>query len=351
MTRNYLFYRSLPGYCLLLALLISSCKNNEAKPDYNADKAALAQLTDSVTNVYTLSVEGHDLGQYPKDARTQLKTALDLAAAVHTGQLTQEQVNNAYANLRRAINTFNDRVIQEVAAENLVAKWLFSGNTLDATANHHDGQLMSGIIGTENSHSDGGTVPVLTRDRFGAENSAYKFENGAYIEVPYTESLNPGLISLSVWINPSETFGNNYILSLNRWNGFKFQLQTDNFLFMTLKTAYGTFDKDSNPGKMVTGEWHHAVVTAGNGSICFYVDGVLAKTESLPGTAVRLADPVNLAIGQALPKDKYNFTDTGNSAHFYSSAFFKGALDDIRYYNKILNSTEVMQIYNNEKPD
>jgi hypothetical protein len=336
---------------LLTAAVISSCKDDDAKPDYSADKTSLKQLTDSVNQIYTQSPEGHDLGQYPKQARSTLKEAVDLAAAVTTGEHTQEQVNNAFANLRRAIVAFNGRKIEEVAAGNLIAKWLFNGNTLDATANHHDGQLMSGIIGTAASHSDGGVLPVLTTDRFGQAGNAYEFANGAYIEVPYTASLNPEILSISLWINPKEAFSNNYILSLNKWNGFKFQLQADNFLFMTLKTATATYDRDSNPGKMVTGEWHHAVVTAGNGAITFYVDGVQVKTESASGTAFKLTTPVNLAIGQLLPKGVFNYTDSSSPFYFSSASFFKGSLDDIRYYNKALSSDEVMKIYNNEKPD
>jgi hypothetical protein len=330
-------------YLFLAAILTftMSCKDDAVKPDYTANKAQLQQLTDSVNQAYTSSAEGHGLGQYPKQARADLKEALDLAAAVNTGNHTQEEVNNAFSNLRRAIAAFNGRAIAEVAADNLVAKWLFAGNALDATVNHHDGVLMTGLIA---GGADGGTLPVLTTDRFGQQGNAYEFANGAYIEIPYTITLNPAMISISLWVNPKETYGNNYMISLNRWNGFKFQLQSDNFLFMTLKTDAATFDKDSNPGKMVNGQWHHAVVTAGNGAINFYVDGALVKTESLAGTAAKLAAPVNLVIGQQLPKNS-------DPANFSSDSFFKGLLDDIRYYNKVLSSAEVMQIYNNEKPD
>ena len=344
-------YSALVIAVLLTTAVFTSCKHEDAKPVYTGNKAQLLQLTDSLNQVYTGSIEGHNLGEYPKQARADLKTALDLAAAVNTGNHTQDEVNNAYANLRRALLAFNDRIIEEVAPDYLVAKWLFNGNAQDATVNHHDGLLMSGIIGTEGKPADGGTLPVLTTDRFGVANNAYDFENGAYIEVPYTAALNPGMISISLWINPKVISGDNYMLSLDRWNGFKFQLQTDNFLFMTVKTASSTLDNDSNPGKMTVGEWHHAVVTVGNGAINFYVDGVVTKTVSVSGTLAQLTTPINLAIGQQLPKDKFNFTDSKDPNYFYSGTFFQGSMDDIRYYNKVLTSAEVTKIYNNEKPD
>lgn len=336
---------------LSISLLFGSCKDDEIVRDFNSNKTSLSKLKDSLQMVYNQSIEGQDIGQFPRQARVELKKAIDMGASVSSGTFTQQEVDNALANLRRAATAFNARRIEEIAPESLVAKWLFNGNTLDATSNKHDGVLMSGIIGTAASHSDGGVKPVPTTDRFGTAGNAYLFENGAYIEVPYSAALNPEQISISLWINPKQSAADNYLLSLNKWNGFKFQLQNENFLFMTLKTGAATYDRDSNPGKMIVGEWHHAVVTAGNGAITFYVDGVQTRTESASGSAFRLATPVNLAIGQILPKGILNFTDSSSPYYFSNAAFFTGSMDDIRYYNKALSSEEVAKIYNNEKPD
>jgi len=347
---NHSYTKFCLGLCAVL-FLVSSCKDDVGVPDYTADKSRLTQLADSLNRVYTSSAEGHDIGQYPKQARAELKSALDLAVSVNTGAFTQQEVNNALGNLRRAATAFSARKIEEVAASNLIAKWLFSGNAQDATANGHHGTLMTGIIGTAANHSDGGTLPVATTDRFGREANAYAFDKGAYIEIPYDAALNPDQLTISLWVNVKEANADNYMISLNKWNGFKFQLQTDNFLFMTLKTTSATYDRDSNPGKMAVGAWHHAVVTAGNGAITFYVDGVQTRTESASGTAFKLTSPVNIAIGQILPKSILNFTDTSSPFYYSSAAYFRGSMDDIRYYNKALSADEVLRIYNNEKPD
>lgn len=349
--KNYKPSLKYPFYLLLAIAVFASCKNEANLPDYASNKSSLTQLTDSVKQLYNQSVEGHDIGQYPKQARLQFKSAIDLSATVVTGAYTQEEVNNALANLRRAATDFGARKIEEVAAANLVAKWLFNGNAADATGNGHNGTLMTGIIGTADNHQDGGVLPVATTDRFGQANNAYAFEQGAYIEVPYSPALNPQVLSISLWINVKEAFADNYLLSLNKWNGFKFQLQSDNFLFMTLKTPAATYDRDSNPGKMAVGTWHHAVVTAGNGTISFYVDGVQTRSESAAGNASVLTIPVNLAIGQILPKGILSFTDKSSPFYFSNAAFFKGSMDEIRYYNKALSADEVLKIYNNEKPD
>jgi len=75
-------------------------------------------------------------------------------------------------------------------------------------------------------------VPQGVPDRFGRANMAYDFNNAATVEVPYSSSLNPQSFTISLWIKRHTTNSNNYMLSLNRWNGFKFQLQSNNFLFL-----------------------------------------------------------------------------------------------------------------------
>src|SRR5665213_3410032 len=84
---------------MALAAVFQSCKKSAAKPDYNSDKTKLVAETDSLTAVYNLAVEGKQAGEYVQGSKTALQTALTLAKSVATGQFTQQQVNNAQANL------------------------------------------------------------------------------------------------------------------------------------------------------------------------------------------------------------------------------------------------------------
>jgi hypothetical protein len=81
----------------------------------------------------------------------------------------------------------------------------------------------------------------------------------------------------------------------------------------------------------------------------FYVNDKLVKTADVTGVPITLASPVNLTIGQQLPKGKMNFTDTSSPFYYYGQAFFKGSMDDIRFYNRALTDAEVLSIYTIEK--
>lgn len=71
------------------------------------------------------------------------------------------------------------------------------------------------------------------------------------------------------------------------------------------------------------------------------------------GPLKAIPEPVNLCIGQQLPKDVYNRAPKAGQAadyfQYYGEAFFKGQLDDVRIYNKALSDAEVTSIYTIEK--
>ncbi len=93
------------------------------------------------------------------------------------------------------------------------------------------------------------------------------------------------------------------MFSLNRWNGYKFQLQSNNFLFLTIHADNGFHDVDDNPGVVPEEQWTHIAASYTNGTMKFYINGELQKTVAVTGVPVTLASPVNLAIGNELPKD------------------------------------------------
>src|SRR5206468_3239450 len=91
--------------------------------------------------------------------------------------------------------------------------------------------------------------------------------------------------------------------------------------------------------------WTFATVSYTNGTMKFYINDKLIKTVAVTGTPVTLATPVNLCIGQQLPKGITSFTDTTSPYYYYGQAFFMGSLDDIRFYNRALTDAEVLSIY------
>lgn len=346
------YFRIISILIITIGFLAACNKNDDVSSNQNADKARLTFVIDSLTTVFNTAVEGNQAGQYSLGAKAGLGSAVNIAKEVATlNSYSQQEIDNAVANLIRAALAFNNLLIQDVSPVNLIAFWKFDGDPTDASGNGHDGTLKSGWIGsTAATATDGGTIPQLTADRYGVANKAYNFSNAANIEVPYSASLRPTSFTISAWIKHSTTSAGNFILSLNRWNGFKFQLQTNNFLYLTVFTDAGYKDVDSNPGSIPENVWMHAAVSYTSGTMKFYVNGALVKTDGATGNPTALAVPVNLCIGNELPKSAYNLADASSPMAFYGANFYVGALDDIRFYNKQLSDAEVNSIYVMEKP-
>jgi hypothetical protein len=144
---------------------------------------------------------------------------------------------------------------------------------------------------------------------------------------------------------------NDYIIALDRWNGWKLNLNEQNFLFFTVKalrnndTVY--YDRDSNPYNISGGTWTHIAVSFTNGFINFYINGELKKAwDNVPGIPVAV-DNINLSIGSDLPTGQYSLVD-GSPYYVNWGGYWKGAIDDVRFYNVALNASQVETIYNFE---
>ena len=331
--------------------IVQACKKNSSKPDYNSDKSKLTAELDSANSLYATATEGKQAGDYTVGSKATLLTSINLAKGVQSGSFTQQEVNNATANLVRAINTFKGTLIQQVSVANLVAYWKFDGDATDASGNNHNGMLKTGWVGTSTTdYKDGNTLPVATTDRYGAAGKAFAFNNGAYVEVPYDATLRPTSFTISVWINPQASSNGNYIFSLNRWLGYKFQLQGSNLPFLTVFTNTGDFDKDDGGTPVALGKWSQVMVTLDSGTENFYINGKLVGTQTISGTPTTLTSPPNVSIGNELPKSAYNFTDSSSPYAFYGANFFIGSIDDLRLYNKALSAAEVNSLYAQEQP-
>ena len=337
---------------IVATVIIQSCKKSSSAADYNSDKSKLSLQIDSAQTLYNSAVEGKQAGDYSIGSKAALKTAIDLATSVTTGSFTQQQVNNAQANLVRAEVAFKGNLIQEISPENLVAYWKFSGDATDASGNGHNGTLKTNYIGTSVATAvDGNTLPVLVADRYGNANSAYFFNNGAYIEVPYDNSLYPSNFTISVWVKPQTASNGNYIFSVDHYFGYKFQLQGSNFPFLTVSTDTGIHDVDDNPGSVQLNQWTQIIASFGSGNVTFYINGKFIKTVNATGNLIPAKTIVNACIGNELPKTAYSFTDTSSPNYFYGASYFIGALDDIRLYNKVLSNAEANSLYVMESPN
>ncbi len=227
----------------------------------------------------------------------------------------------------------------QIPTNGLVGHWPFSGNASDASGNGHHGTLQGG--------------PAPTVDRFGNQNQAYSFDGvDDYIKIPHHADLNLDQeFTISAWVKfcdsqingtsdiwgpaifeKSDTFSlasstgvSIYALSIsNGTNPATFLSQTD-----------GTASAQSSITDLMDGKWHHlSLVISPNATSYIYVDGNRDKT--ITNSYVFHTNNGEATIG---------YSQLG-SYWLFARSYFKGAIDDVRLYNRALNQTEVSALYN-----
>jgi hypothetical protein len=207
----------------------------------------------------------------------------------------------------------------------LVAHYPFSGNALDSSGNHHDGNVHGATLAT---------------DRFGVPNSAYAF-NGIDndIEVPHNNALNPrAAITFAGWFQTNSTSRVGNILSkgsdvaagfyVARLHPAPINLGLGIMFTQDVATSLPT---SVNPSSVVpsVGQWYFFAVTYDGQRLCGYLDGVVKDSLSVVKTLGSNEGP--LSIGRH-PLPGYDY-------------WFDGKIDDIRLYNRALSSSEIVDLY------
>ncbi len=210
-----------------------------------------------------------------------------------------------------------------VPTNGLAGYWSFTGNANDASVNLNNGSV---------------TGATLTTDRFGNPASAYQF-NGAtdFVTVPNSNSLSGfNDISISMWVNMAQYSGIQALAY--KWD---FVLNcgsnTDNYAAsiwnntIILTTNYSNISGYTSPTTFNTADlntWKHFVfVSNSTQGISIYINGVFSGTGSFPGTLCSSTNPLYFGVA------------TGNTR------FFKGKLDDIGIWGRVLTPCEISQLY------
>src|SRR3989337_1120357 len=102
--------------CLAALIIVPSCKKTNSDTNAKPDKSKLSALIDSVNQLYNTAMEGTKPGFYVAGAKTTLKTSLDQAVEVNTGDhFIQQEVENSLLILTKAIQVFSSGLIREVS--------------------------------------------------------------------------------------------------------------------------------------------------------------------------------------------------------------------------------------------
>jgi hypothetical protein len=226
-------------------------------------------------------------------------------------------------------------LMAQLPSTGLVACYLFNGNANDQSEN----KLHASIIKAQ-----------LTNDRFGEMNKAYAF-NGIdqYIQIPDQASLSistTGQLSISVWLKPDSLnfvkSENNYVHWMGKgmtnqqeWTFRMYNLDSQRPNRMScyafnLSGGLGAGSYVEEP--IAASEWIHlvAIYDYGSNQITLYKNGRLVDTDSFSGYNIH---------------PKHGLAPLRIGTRDFNS-FFRGAIDDIQVYNRILSNAEVQQLFN-----
>jgi gliding motility-associated-like protein len=218
-------------------------------------------------------------------------------------------------------------------SQGLVAYYPFNGNANDASGNNHNGVFQNGT--------------QLGVDRFGVANAACLLDGvDDYVRVTDNGAFSNATFSVSVWfqtnssalqnvvgkrdfVTPNGTGGAQYQFSINYapFPGFVSNLIGNNSTCTNiLSSSY-----INSGGLLCNDRWYHAVATFDGASHKLYLDGVLVRNELTTFSAMLTGCNSELRFGNWWALDVLPF---------------KGKLDDIRWYNRALNQSEVNALWN-----
>ena len=165
-------------------------------------------------------------------------------------------------------------------------------------------------------------MPVLTPGRVG---QGIEFDGADdYVDVGTSDFGASSELTIAFWIKPSAG-GSGYELVLARdvyVHSFRLQLSRSSGQMQTgIRTASGAQYLNS-VSSLVTGEWRHFAITYRDGERVLYVDGVEDASDAPTGALTAYVDTTTLGGDGVFPG-------------------FRGALDEVRIYDRALDSAEV----------
>lgn len=173
--------------------------------------------------------------------------------------------------------------------------------------------------------------------------SLYFDGTGDYINCGNDTSLNWGTANgtVSCWFKTSYNASGVQDLVINGSYGFGGK---GYILYLDQSERVGfALDDHSNPSGVLStssvndGNWHHVVGVRDSGTIKLYLDGSEIATGTDNTGNIDISDPLIIGAGQAIGGSVGNF--------------FKGYIDETSIFNYALSSAQILEIYNNGRPN
>ena len=201
-----------------------------------------------------------------------------------------------------------------VSGKGLLGRFEFNGSLKDETTQLADGVSSVGRV-------------LYTTDRKGQANKAIRF-NAAYgVDISHVPSTPDGA-TMSVWIQHDTLPTPGWITSVCSLKGFTLQ-QCYNFFAGSFQTGLLGTSQVVYETSGTSKKWHHMAITRDNNDLRFYIDGILIGTSPSP-----------VGAGPFDPTDNYWL------GYAFGNIFWKGSMDDLRFYQRVLTAAEINTLAN-----
>ena len=304
--------------------LLSSCqKQINYAPDIsglNEKVAFLQKRTDSLsnalnaTNIYVINinksidsikVQISSISLQISTLTSQLNIANANITSINTQiNLLSVQLSDLLDKLNALINQLN--LPPSTLNSGLIAFYPFTGNAVDSSGNGNNGSIINTISYTTDRNNLPNAALQLGNGRVVVNNEMFKFN--------YTDKF-----SISFWFQDSGSETGRLLSTENPEGNFRIASYGNGvyaFAFGGMPYLYDTVAKNT---------WNHISYVYSNRTINFYKNGTLKSTTS---------HFTNESLNYGTP-----FTIGSKAANAFDN--WKGKIDELRIYNRVLNTLEI----------
>lgn len=199
-----------------------------------------------------------------------------------------------------------------------IAHWKLD-ETFGTTASDSSGNGRNGALAGAPAWTTGKIVGALNFDGIDDSLSATVSDSGLGTK-----------LSFSQWVNATSFVAYGGVIgnfSDGGSDGIRITSNSNGSYSVSFRNSTGAYTECTTASGVSTGIWNHLAATYENGTARLYLNGSLSVSCTGDTTITNLA---NFKVG-------YNI-DHG--------AFFKGKIDDVRIYNRVLTAQEVTDLYN-----
>jgi hypothetical protein len=214
-----------------------------------------------------------------------------------------------------------------VPTNGLVAWYPFNGNANDQSGNGNNGTV------------NGAT---LTTDRFNNINTSYNFIGDNTIKIMYNSMFSGSLATISAWINidsfPKSSDPQSNIFGKG-WGYPQLILNKNGRIYLSIANSTSNFTVLGSKTTLNLNTWYHITTQFSGGNFSIYINGNLDTFKNFnPIPSYYSYCNSEYFIGGFNHKNSCMPND--------SVQFFKGKIDDLGYWNRLLTQSEITALYN-----